>query len=93
MCINFFNKKLVLHGKKARFFLDLYTKTHLWASTRLEKKGGLACTRNGLKAQFFDFSANRWTPLPSPVSEYHETNLVLFQIIFCFVCLYENLGF
>ena len=34
------------------FFLDLYTKTHIWASTRLEKRGGLARTRNGPKARF-----------------------------------------
>ena len=52
MCVVFFKKKLVLHGKKTRHFLDLYTKTHLWACTRLEKRGGLARTRNGPKARF-----------------------------------------
>ena len=32
-------------------------------------------------------------PPSPPVHEYHGTNLILLKIIFCFVCLYEDLGF
>ena len=50
---SFFKKKLVIHEKKKKkTFLGLYTKTHIWACIRLAKRGGLARTRNGLKAQF-----------------------------------------
>ena len=68
----FFQKELVPHGKKTSAFLGLYTKTHIWACTRLEKRGGLARTRNGPKAQFQCKSMD--SPL---VCEYHRTHLVL----------------
>ena len=48
MCVSFFKRKIVPHGKKTRPFLNLYTKTHPWACIRLEKRGHLAHTRNGL---------------------------------------------
>ena len=49
---NSFQKDLVLYGKNTRVFFGLYTKTHLWACTRLEKRGGLAGTRNCPKSRF-----------------------------------------
>ena len=53
--MGFFNKNknkksCVPHGTKAKFFfffLSLCIKTYLWAYTRIEKKGVLACIRNG----------------------------------------------
>ena len=52
----FFNKKkkkkVVSHMEQRQgFFLSLYIKTHLWAYTWIEKRGGLARTRNGPKAR------------------------------------------
>ena len=54
VCVSVFKKKLVPHGKKTRPFLDLYTKTHLWAYMRLEKRGGLAHIINDLVSMQID---------------------------------------
>ena len=45
-------KKKKKKQNKTRPFLDLYTKTHLWAYISLEKRGGLECTRNGSNTRF-----------------------------------------
>ena len=84
-----FKKELIPHGKMTSFFLSLYTKTHLWACTRLEMRGGLACTRNGPKTQFqyksMDFAL--------PTCEYHGKNNWFYSKLFLFIFLYENLCF
>ena len=47
-------QKVVSHMelRQGFYFEFIYIKTHLWAYTWIEKRGGLARTRNGPKARF-----------------------------------------
>ena len=83
--------KVVSHMEQRQgfFFLSLYTKTHLWAYTWIEKRGGLARTRNGPKARFQRKSVD--LPLPLRMNRF-GTHLVLLPINFGFAYLNKTTG-